>query len=254
MSTESEVLSARLAQRVRGLRQERGLTVRALSTRSGLSPRLLALIEAGSANPTLSTLAELASALGTDVPQLLVGDTAVVVALVGLRGAGKSTVGAALGARFGWPFIELDRRIELDSGLSLQALFELHGEEHVRHVEGRVLAEVINGGPVVVACGGGIVTSRSTWSLLRERAFSVWLKATPQDHWDRVRAQGDERPMARRASARAELEALWSARAPYYEQAAVCVDTTGLGADDVVSAVADAVAARFNVVAAAVGG
>ncbi len=247
MSDLTHALTARLAHRVRGLRQARGLTVRELSGRSGLSPRLLALIEAGSANPTLSTLCDLATALGADVPQLLTSEGGGVVALVGLRGAGKSTVGAALGARLGWNFVELDRRIEQDSGLSLQALFELHGESHVRHVEARVLSEVVNVGPVVIACGGGIVTSHATWAFLRERALTVWLKASPQDHWDRVRAQGDERPMAQRTSARAELEALWSARAPLYESAAVCVDTSGIAADAVVDAVVEAVGARFGV-------
>jgi XRE family aerobic/anaerobic benzoate catabolism transcriptional regulator len=225
-------LSQRLAGRVRSLRTQHGLTVRELATRSGLSPRLLALIESGDANPTLLSLGELAGALGVDVPELLRRERQRSVALLGLRGAGKSTIGRSLASALGWTFIELDRRIEADSGLSLSALFELHGEQHVRHVEARVLAEVIAEAPVVVACGGGIVTSTATWETLRSRALTVWLQATPQEHWDRVRAQGDERPMAQRSSARAELDALWSARAALYAHAELHVDTSTLSVNE----------------------
>ena len=213
-----------------------GLTVRELSTSSGLSPRLLALIEAGQANPTLSSLGDLAGALHVDVASLLVDDERHrSVALTGLRGAGKSTVGKLLAERLGWSFVEVDRRIEQESGLSLTALFELHGEHHVRMLEARVLGEIVREAPSVIACGGGVVTSTEAWALLRARAMTVWLKATPQEHWDRVRAQGDERPMAQRSSARAELDSLWAARAPLYAQAAVHVDTSHVSVDDVVT-------------------
>lgn len=227
-------LSLRLAGRVRALRAQQGMTVRELASRCGLSPRLLALVESGQANPTLSSLGELAAALGVEVHDLLSVERQRSVALLGLRGAGKSTVGRALEQALSWPFIELDRRIEADSGLSLSALFELHGEQHVRHVEARVLAEVIGEAPVIVACGGGLVTSTETWANLRHRALTVWLRATPQEHWDRVRAQGDERPMAQRSSARAELDALWNARAPLYAQAELQIDTSTLSVDDAV--------------------
>ncbi|HEY1099048.1 MAG TPA: shikimate kinase, partial [Myxococcota bacterium] len=210
-------LTARLARRVRALRAQRGITVRELSAASGLSPRLLALVEAGQANPTLSSLEELARALGVDVVGLLSGDDGGPrhrsIALLGLRGAGKSTVGKLLAAALGWPFVEVDRRIEQESGLSLTALFELHGEQHVRVLEARVLAQLVDDTPAVIACGGGLVTSTETWSTVRAKTTTVWLKATPQQHWDRVRAQGDERPMAQRSSARAELDELWAARA-----------------------------------------
>jgi XRE family aerobic/anaerobic benzoate catabolism transcriptional regulator len=97
--------------------------------------------------------------------------------------------------------------------------------------------------PSVIACGGGLVTSTETWAHLRARALTVWLKATPQEHWDRVRAQGDERPMAQRSSARTELDALWAARAPLYAQAALHVDTSSHDIGGVVRIIADAVKA-----------
>jgi len=239
-------LSLRLARRVRALRAQRGLTVRDVSERSGLSPRLLALVEAGHANPTLSSLGDLAVALQVDISDLVSAERQRPVALLGLRGAGKSSVGRVLADRLGWGFVELDRRIEQESGLSLTALFELHGEQHVRSLEGRVLAAVLAEPPSVIACGGGLVTSTETWAHLRTRAITVWLKATPQEHWDRVRAQGDERPMAQRSSARTELDALWAARAPLYAQAALHVDTSSHDIDGVVRIVADAVKAASD--------
>lgn len=149
------------------------------------------------------------------------------MALLGLRGAGKSTIGKRLAELMGAEHVELDRLIERESGLSLQALFELHGEPHVRRLEARVLADVLARDPLVV----GLVASTDTWAHLKSRALTVWLKATPQEHWDRVRAQGDDRPMAKRSSARAELDALWHARAPLYAEAELHVDTSVLDVD-----------------------
>lgn len=229
MASPADALAHLLAQRVRRFRVERDLTVRDLATSSGLSPRLLALVEAGKANPTLASLAELAAALGVDVIDLLQPDSAQrSVALLGLRGAGKSTVGAALATRLGWGFVELDQRIESEAGLSLGALFELHGEIHLRRIESRLVRALLSAAsaPAVLACGGGLVTDDGTWDTVRNRALTVWLKATPQEHWDRVRAQGDERPMAHRSSARAELDDLWRGRAPLYAQASLHVDTS----------------------------
>lgn len=228
---DGRAASELLATRVRALRHARDETLREVAGRSGLSLRLLALIEAGEANPTLSSLYDLARALDVDVVDLLRADPAVTrvrpVALVGLRGAGKSTVGRRLAELLGWRFVEADRLIEADTGLSLAALFELHGAPHVRSIEARVLADVVGDpNPAVIATGGGVVTAPATWSLLRRRALTVWLKASPQEHWDRVRAQGDERPMAARSAARAELDALWAARAPLYAEAECTIETS----------------------------
>ncbi|MBM4282927.1 MAG: helix-turn-helix domain-containing protein [Deltaproteobacteria bacterium] len=234
----SEVLAAR----ARALRHARGETLRAVARRSGLSLRLLALVEAGEANPTLSSLVDLARALGADVVDLLRPEPAATrsrpVALVGLRGAGKSTVGRRLADALGWGFVEADRLIEAEAGLSLGALFELHGAAHVRGIEARVLADVVAADdPAVIATGGGVVTAPTTWALLQKRALTVWLKATPQEHWDRVRAQGDERPMAARSAARAELDALWAARAPLYAEAELTIDTSLVDVEGAVAAV-----------------
>lgn len=240
------VAAAALAARTRALRTARGITLRALADASGLSLRMLAQVEAGEANPTLSSLLALAAALDTDVIDLLRAprptDGPRPVALVGLRGAGKSTVGARVAAVLGWRFVELDRSIEAEAGLSLAALFELHGAAQVRSVEARVVAGVVAGPePVVMAAGGGIVTAADTWGLLRRRALTVWLRATPQEHWDRVRAQGDERPMAHRSAARAELDALWNARAPLYAEAELHVDTSRLDVESAVDIITAAV-------------
>jgi XRE family transcriptional regulator, aerobic/anaerobic benzoate catabolism transcriptional regulator len=240
-----------LAAQVRRLRHERGLTLKELAAESSLSVRLLSLVEAGQANPTLSSLHDLALALGVEMIELLQDARASErhrpVALLGLRGAGKSTIGPKLAAALGWPFIELDRRIEQESGLSLSTLFELHGEPHVRRLEARVLANLLGRAtPIVIAAGGGVVNEPETWAQLRAQTTTVWLKATPQEHWDRVRAQGDERPMARRSSARAELDALWQARSRLYNQAALHVDTSGLGIEGVVAFLLDKVRPAAN--------
>jgi XRE family aerobic/anaerobic benzoate catabolism transcriptional regulator len=245
--TDGRSASEQLATRLRHLRHARGETLREVSLRSGLSLRLLALIESGAGNPTLTTLVVLARSLGVEVVDLLRPDPAKAglrpVALVGLRGAGKSTIGRRLADVLGWRFVELDRRIEAEAGLSLAALFELHGAPHVRAIEARVVADVVAGDePVVIATGGGIVTAPATWALLRQRSLTVWLKATPQEHWDRVRAQGDERPMAARSTARAELDALWTARAPLYAEAEVTIDTSVVDVDGAVAAVQDRLA------------
>lgn len=231
-------LSVVVARTVRELRTVRGWTIATVAKRSGLSLRLLALIEAGEANPTLRSLEDLAGAFGVDVAALVQRKRKVrPIALLGLRGAGKSTVGQALATELGWSFVETDRLIEQESGLSLAALFELHGEPRVRALEAQVVADVVDRGAVVVAVGGGVVSHKETFALLRARTFTVWLKARPQDHWDRVRAQGDERPMAGSDSARAELDALWSARAPRYAEAALVVDTSDLDVDGVVGVI-----------------
>lgn len=225
-----------LGTRVRGLRDARGLTRHVLAERSGLSLRFLADVEAGKANPSLGSLHDLADALGVDVIALLERPQAErPVALLGLRGAGKSTVGKRVAKALGWRFVELDREIEREAGMSLGELFALHGEAHYRTLEERVLVGLLSTQdgerPVVVATGGGIVTHDESWRFLKSRALTVWLKATPQEHWDRVLAQGDVRPMEKRAQARAELEALHAARAPLYAAAELVVDTSRLDVD-----------------------
>jgi XRE family transcriptional regulator, aerobic/anaerobic benzoate catabolism transcriptional regulator len=250
---------------VRRLREQRGLSRRALSETSGVSERFLADLEAGSGNISVARLGEVARALGTSAGALLTeaegrvpyaasallaglsrdelheaerwlrarfssGGAEPLVALVGLRGAGKSTIGRALAQRLSVPFFELDALVEQAAGLSLAGIFSLHGEAYyrrlAREVLTRFLAETEAG---VLATGGSLVLDREAWKLLQKRCRTVWLQATPEDHWQRVLAQGDERPSAASPHARDELRALLKAREPLYAQADVAVDTSRLG-------------------------
>jgi XRE family aerobic/anaerobic benzoate catabolism transcriptional regulator len=155
-----------------------------------------------------------------------------VVALLGLRGAGKSTVGAAAARRLGLPFVELDERVAERAGASLAQIFELHGLAYYRRLTQEELTRLLaSGAPALVATGGGLVADHAAFDLLRRGALTIWLKAKPQDHWSRVVAQGDARPMANRSGAMNELRALLRARRALYEQADHVVDTSALGLD-----------------------
>jgi XRE family aerobic/anaerobic benzoate catabolism transcriptional regulator len=224
-----------LGRRSRELRVERGLTLRALAGRSGLSQRFLVQVEAGAGNISVRRLGDLARALGTTPAALLTLPAAEgrpVVALLGLRGAGKSTIGRRLARRLRLPFVELDRRVEEASGLALGEVFALHGEEYYRRLERQALARLLDAGrPLVLATGGGLVTAPETYGLLRRGALTVWLKADPEDHWNRVVQQGDRRPMADHPQAMAELRRLLAVREPLYAEANHAIDTSRLGID-----------------------
>jgi XRE family aerobic/anaerobic benzoate catabolism transcriptional regulator len=241
-------LLAALAQRVRALRNDRGLTLQQLARRARLSPRFLVQVEQGEANISVRKLAGLAAALDTTPAALLAEPAAArvgardrlpVIALLGLRGAGKSTIGRRLARRLRVPFVELDRQVEEAAGLSLPELFALHGEAYYRRLEREALDRVLEGGgPLVLATGGGLPASPETYARLRAQALTVWLRAAPEDHWNRVVQQGDRRPMADHPEAMAELRRLLAAREPLYARAAATVDTSRLG----VKGAADAVA------------
>ena len=232
--------------RVRARREERGLSRRELSERSHVSERFLAQLESGDGNISLARFAQVASALASSPAELLAGAEAVAgpqapVALLGVRGAGKSTVGAALARRLGVPFVELDQKIENAAGLTLGELFELHGEAHYRQLERDVLRRVLDGSPLVLATGGSIVSDRSSYEFLLQRARTVWLRARAEDHWDRVIRQGDRRPMAENPHAFAQLRELLTTREPLYAAAHHVIETSGRSLDQVVEAVQEAV-------------
>ncbi len=149
-----------------------------------------------------------------------------VIALIGLRGAGKSTVGPLLAEVLGVAFVELDGVIQELTGLATGEIYEMHGEVYYRVAEGRALREIVERAePVVIAVSGGIVGDPDSFALLRERTRLVWLRASAQVHMERVRGQGDRRPMQNRPDAMAELMRLLRERQPLYQQARIAIDT-----------------------------
>ena len=231
---------------VRSHRERLGWSRRELAANCGLSERFLAQLETGDGNISLRRFADVAHALGTS-PSALLGpvDTPAgerPIALLGVRGAGKSAVGAALARRLEVAFVELDQRIEQVAGLPLGELFALHGEAYYRRVEREVLTQLLaDPPPMVLATGGSIVNDPTNYALLRARCRTVWLSARPEDHWNRVVAQGDQRPMAENPHAFAELRALLAARDKLYARADHTIDTSGLRVPQVAAAIAERV-------------
>jgi XRE family aerobic/anaerobic benzoate catabolism transcriptional regulator len=217
--------------RVRARRTGMGWTLREVADRSGMSTRFLADLEAGRGNISVRRLANLARALDVPVVSLFPSEDekGPVVALVGLRGAGKSTVGRALAQHLKVRFVELDALIEKQADLSLAELFSLHGEAYYKRLAyGALLTVLAKDEPMVLATGGSVVTDAETWHLLKRRTHTVWLKASPEEHWRRVLKQGDTRLVANRASATGAMTALRSIiteRTPLYSEAAQTIDT-----------------------------
>lgn len=247
-SRSSARLLRQLGLVVRARRSELGLTLRALAAQASVSERFLVQVEAGEGNISVARLEELAEALSLSAAELLTrasrareaSSARCVVALVGLRGAGKSSIGAAVAHRTKVPFVELDELIVREAQMTLSSIFEIHGETYYRSLEREVLRRLLEQRePMVVATGGSIVTDAETWGLLRSRARTVWLKATPDEHWNRVVAQGDVRPMRDRPRAKNELRALLAEREPLYEQSETIVETSGKTPADVVDRIVD---------------
>ncbi|MCA9596052.1 MAG: helix-turn-helix domain-containing protein [Myxococcales bacterium] len=249
MSEPRNPTLAALGHSVRACRLGRELTLHALSERAGVSERFLAQLEAGQGNISVARLCDVAHALGTSAARLLegVGEGSAepgVVALLGLRGAGKSTIGPRLAQALSVPFVELDQLVERAAGMTLGEVFELQGEAFYRRLERETLRRVFADHPrAVIATGGSIVGDAESFDLLRRAATTVWLKAKPEDHMQRVRAQGDERPMRNRDDAMSELRALLRSRTPLYAQADHVVDTSLLGIDGSITALVDALSA-----------
>jgi XRE family aerobic/anaerobic benzoate catabolism transcriptional regulator len=266
VATDSSFLKL-LGDRVREARARRGMTRKILSHDSGVSERYLAQLETGQGNISILLLRDIAGALdlplealvysGPEPPIDLVhtteflrrlspvelqearrilvehfGGTDTVarhgrVALIGLRGAGKSTLGGQLAERLNVPFLELDRLIEQESGLSLSTMFDLYGQSGFRRTERRCLEEVLERYPrFVLATGGSLVSEPATFERLLTTCYTVWLHASPDDHMRRVIEQGDMRPMADNREATADLRRILEVREPLYRKADLDIDTS----------------------------
>jgi XRE family transcriptional regulator, aerobic/anaerobic benzoate catabolism transcriptional regulator len=263
---------AAIGAEVRRNRAKRGMTRRQLAQASETSERYLAQIESGVGNPSVSVVRAIAQALdlpasvllpqtGTRPPALSAiidllaqvpeselpplakeietrvarlehADRGRRIALVGLRGAGKSTLGRMLAQHLGWPFIELDRVVEEEYGASIPDLIEMAGTATFRRHERGALERVITAHEAaIITTAGGIVADPETYSLLLRRAHTVWIKARPEDHMSRVMSQGDFRPMAQNRGAMADLVAILEARRADYARAEAEVDTSGDAAE-----------------------
>jgi len=241
---ENTALLVELGERVRTERRRLGLTMRELSRASGLSERFLVGLEGGSANVSVLRLADVARALDTSPSELLAevgphgvrtgsrtaAPKAMKVALVGLRGAGKSSIGKQAAERLRVEFVELDERVAERAGLALGEIFDQHGPAYYRRLEReeleRWLAEDASG---IVATSGGLVTDHVAYERLLAGANVIWLQASPEDHFARVVAQGDLRPMRDRKDAMKELRGILRARRALYERAHHVVETSLLG-------------------------
>ena len=199
----------RLGERVRVLRNQRGMTRKALAQHAKVSERYLAQLEVGKGNCSIVLLRRIARAIG-------------------LRGGGKSTLGRLLAAKLNVPFIELDREIERRSGASLSEIFDMFGQDTFRRAEREALEEVLRQHRhFVMATSGSIVTDPGTMEMLLSSCFTVWVRAEPEDHMRRVMEQGDKRPMANSARAMQDLIAILKSREPLYAKAEASLITTG---------------------------
>jgi len=224
---------AQLGERVRAWRNGHRMTRKALASASGVSERYLAQLEAGQGNISVLLLRKLAQAMRVSV-ESLVREGAEQdparrrIALVGLRGAGKSSLGEKLAASLGVPFIELDSEVEREAGTKLGEVFSMYGQEAFRRFERRALERILRTHEsAVIAAGGSLVTDPDTYRLLLDSCHTVWLKAKPEEHMNRVIAQGDMRPFKGRSAAIDEIRKLLSDRDRLYSRADVTIETSG---------------------------
>ncbi|MDH4191069.1 MAG: helix-turn-helix transcriptional regulator, partial [Betaproteobacteria bacterium] len=223
---------ARLGERVRAWRTEHGMTRRNLAITSGVSERYLAQLEAGQGNISVLLLRRVARAMQLPVENLIrehdSDARAGRIALVGLRGAGKSTLGIKLAEVIDAPFVELDQEVESEAGAALGEVFSMYGQDGFRRFERRALERVLRAHErVVIAVGGSLVTDPATFDLLHDNCYCVWLKASPEEHMARVIAQGDMRPFKGRSAAIEEIRRLLKERDRLYARADLSLDTSG---------------------------
>lgn len=269
----SEDSGRQLGERIRALRRMRGWSQKALAARSGVSMRFLGQMESGAANVSLARLGEVATALEVSVVALLAGSGPVHdavdriaahaweltedgraellhqvvgsgprhVSLVGLRGAGKSTIGGRAAKALGVRFVVVDDAVRVRSGLSLSDLFEMHGSTGYHRFCREVLeTELASMEPVVLEIGGSVVADVACWQLLSAQSRVVWLRASAEAHLERVAEQGDMRPMEGFADAAVRLREILKAREPLYERAHIAIDTEEVGLDGAVGRVVEA--------------
>ncbi len=264
---DAEVLRLmdRVGRRVRKTRELKGIPRRVLSERSGVSPRYLAQLEAGEGNISIALLQRVAIALdhriewfvGTEDPwsseALRIADMyrlataekrrkamqalnpaadeelrAKRICLIGLRGAGKSTLGSMAAQVLRIPFLEMNLEIEEHAGMAVSEVVALYGQEGYRHLEAQALNRVISThDTVILGAAGGIVTEPETYNTLLSYFHTIWIKARPEEHMNRVRGQGDTRPMANNPEALNQLRGILDSRTPLYERAEAKLDTSG---------------------------
>ncbi len=268
---KTEFLAA-LGERVRALRARRGLTRKSLAAAADVSERHLANLEYGTGNASILILQQVANSLQCSLAELLGdvttsnpewlmireqlahADEAMIrrvrlsidemlgasggqsrnqrVALIGLRGAGKSTLGQRLADELGYPFVEVNREIETLAGCSVNEIQALYGMNAYRRYEKRALEAVIQANPqAVIATPGGMVSDVATFNLLLSACTTVWLKAEPEDHMQRVIAQGDMRPMASSKEAMEDLKQILKGRAAFYSKADATINTSAQDED-----------------------
>jgi XRE family aerobic/anaerobic benzoate catabolism transcriptional regulator len=274
---EVRALITRVGERVRKARERKGIPRRVLSEISGVSPRYLAQLEAGEGNISIGLLQRVAIALDHRIEWLMTEDDpwssealhvsdlyrsanaetrqkvmqllrpestqemrAQRICLLGLRGAGKTTLGQKAGEALNIPFVELNREIEEQSGMPVNEVMAFYGQEGYRKLEAQAVTRVIQThDSMILAVAGGIVAAPDTYTTLLNRFHTVWIKASPTEHMERVRAQGDTRPMAGNPEAMKELKSILTSREALYEKAQVSLDTTGKNLDDSLSELLD---------------